>query len=495
MFTQLKNSKKQNFIKYFIPLVFIFYFSAVGSSNIFLNDTFLISFYSSHKLSENLFFGTTFAPLGYFSFYLIYIINLIRPENFFLDIYQLYIFLTLFFFYVFLTHVIDYSKKLNLIIICLFIFSIYSEKSYPFYSSTAFILFAIIIINYLPNLFFVKNKINNKYFFVFTVFIIFFTRQDLAILLIIIFFVYGLFYEKYFLYLSLISLSLIISSLFLLVFFTNSYDYINLFFNANVIRISAYDIFYEFKKLILSPHFIMLSYLFIKNVFDFSISNIKKIDLYFILVNFSFLLIDFQTGTREVYFISGVFNSIYFLNYFSKTIIIFIILILNSVLIQQSLNHVALNIIKFDYFQYQNTNIPKFKLVDDYELPLIYIEKLYKKNNKIINISNTRFLDNIYKNYNFTFLPIWIDDNVTFYEKDIIKVAESIFGFDPDYIILQDTNNAKKMDCKYSYTYDLLSHCTTSNYYNLIKKFENKYIIHKSYEMNSDNNIYILRKN
>ena len=68
MFTQLKNSKKQNIIKYFIPLVFIFYFSAVGSSNIFLNDTFLISFYSSHKLSENLFFGTTFFPLGYFSF-------------------------------------------------------------------------------------------------------------------------------------------------------------------------------------------------------------------------------------------------------------------------------------------------------------------------------------------------------------------------------------------------------------------------------------------
>ena len=185
----------------------------------------------------------------------------------------------------------------------------------------------------------------------------------------------------------------------------------------------------------------MLSYLFIKNLFYFSISNIKKIDLYFILINFSFLLIDFQTGTREIYFISGVFNTIYFLNYFSKTIIIFIILILNSSLIQQSLNHVALNILKFDYLDYSNTNIPKFKLGNDYELPIIYIEKLYMKNNKIINISNTRFLDNIYKNYNFTFLPIWIDDNVTFYKKDIKNVAESIFDFNPEYIILQDTNH------------------------------------------------------
>ncbi len=494
MFTQLKNSKKQNILKYFIPLVFVFYFSVVGSSNIFLNDTFLIPFYSLHKLSENLFFETTFAPLGYFSFYLIYIINLIRPDNFFIDIYQLYIFLTLFFFYIFLNYIIDYSKKINLIIICLFIFSIYSEKSYPFYSSTAFILFAIIIINYLPNLFFIKNRINNKYFFVFTVLIIFFTRQDLAILLIIIFFVYGFFYEKHFLYLSLISLFFIISSVFLLVFFTNSYEYINLFFNANVIRIGVYDIFYEFKKLILSPHFIMLSYLFVKNLFYFSISNTKKIDLYFILINISFLLIDFQTGTREIYFISGVFNTIYFLNYFSKTIIIFIILILNSSLIQQSLNHVALNILKFDYLDYSNTNIPKFKLANDYELPIIYIENLYMKNNKIINISNTRFLDNIYKNYNFTLLPIWIDDNVTFYKKDIKNVVESIFDFNPDYIILQDTSNSKKMDCKYFHTYDLLSHCTTSNYFNLIKKFESQYIIEKSYEMNSDNNIYILRK-
>ena len=67
-------------------------------------------------------------------------------------------------------------------------------------------------------------------------------------------------------------------------------------------------------------------------------------------------------------------------------------------------------------------------------------------------------------------MPIWIDDNVTFYKNHIEKVAESIFGFDPDYIILQDTNNAKKMDCIYLYTYDLLSQCTNSNYYNLIKK-------------------------
>ena len=118
-------------------------------------------------------------------------------------------------------------------------------------------------------MFFIKNRINNKYFFVFTVLIIFFTRQDLAILLIIIFFVYGYFYEKHFLSLSLISLFFIISSVFLLVFFTNSYEYINLFFNANVIRIGVYDIFYEFKKLRLSPHFINLIYLFIKNLFYF----------------------------------------------------------------------------------------------------------------------------------------------------------------------------------------------------------------------------------
>jgi len=483
--------------RYTLPLSLISYIVLVGSSNIYLNDTFITSFYSTHKLSENFLLNTTFAPVGYVTFYLISFLNYLRPESFILDIYQCYILITLLLLYCFFYFFINLNEKLNLLTLLLFILSIYIEKSYPFYSTTALIFFTILVLNYIPLSEFRKNQISNKSFFLITITIIFFTRQDLAILALLAFGLYGYFQNKSLFKISLLTFFFIVLFLFFLIFFTNSYDYINLFFNADVNRFSLLDVFYELKILIISPHFIMLLYIIVKNLLfpEKKYFFISKIDLYFFLINLIFLIVDFQTGTREIVFLSGAFNSIYFFDKSSKVTLIFIILIANSFLLQQTANHFFLNFINKDYYTLENTKIPDFKLFKEYKDSLNYINELYLSNYKIVNLSNTRFFDVIYANKNKVFLPIWLDDNVTFYNHHINKVHESIINYDPDYLIIQDTNNSKKNDCTFENINEVKHICKNSNYFKLINLFRNNFEISKVYDMKIINNIYILNKN
>ena len=477
--------------KYLFPFFIISYFVIIGSENIPLNDTFLISFYGSHKLTENFFLGTTFAPLGYLSYYLSYLIFIIRPENFFLDIYQLYILFSLLFFYFYFLFFINLNKKENIFFLVLFLICFYSEKSYPFYTSTALIFYSILIINFLPIQNFFKKKIENKSVITIFFLLIFFSRQDFALLGLFIFSIYGYFYDKKIFITSIISSLCLCVLIAVLLYNSNSYNYINLFFNAQVNRYDTTEILLEIKNLIISIHFLMIVFLIIKNIF-FNFKS-KRIDLYFFLVNFSFLIIDFQTGTREILFVSGVFNSLYFLRYKLKIIFIFLIIIINNQLFQQLLNHTALNIFKNDS-PVLIDNIPKFKTNNDYKDIIYEIMNLYEDNLKIINISETRFLDSYYKNYNNVFLPIWIDDNVTFYDKDVVTVFNSIINFDPEIIIIQDTNNSKINECYFELNMINNHNCLTSNYFNLINLFTNEYDLSITYSMELNNNIYILNK-
>ena len=205
-------------------------------------------------------------------------------------------------------------------------------------------------------------------------------------------------------------------------------------------------------------------------------------------------MVDFQTGTREILFLSGIFNTIYFFNQTDKSTLLFIIIIANSYLIQQSANHFFLNLLKKDHHVIENIKIPKFKLHKDYQQILMDIENLYLQDKKIVNISNTRFFDIIYDNKNEVFLPIWLDDNVTFYKHHIKRVHNSITAYDPDFIIIQDTNNSKINDCVFEFIDKIKDVCLISNYFQLIKKLRKNYELLNSYDMKNDNNIYVLTK-